>query len=173
MILLGCILLFGVDIRIDFDDKNMVAILSVYIFGRIRVVYSRFMLYNSNIYWKINNRPYRKLSLAEKNKQFQYITKKKITIEKLNVIAIYSDDDDAIAPLRVISIVSILSDILYVVDNDYFDIKTYSRSILPKFNDNSVKFHIFVKIKFGILSLIYNIIISKIYSRRRVKHAIG
>ena len=172
MILLGCILFFGVEIRVDFDDTDMLGVASVYVFGSIRVLYFKLKLHNAEIFWKINNSPYRRFILPEKvENPLKYISKKKITIDTLNIVGLFSDEENALNPIKFVSIFTVFSEMLGGIENNYFNIKNYNHNILPNFNGESIKSHIYMKIKLGILSLIYNIIISKIINVRR-KYAV-
>ena len=170
-ILLVCILLFGVDIRIDLDD-NMLIVMNVYIFRRFRIAYFRVRVHNSKLYWKLNSRPYRLLQLTERDENaFKYVSYKKIKIDSVKLVTLYGSSEDALDPLKFIVVFTLLSDLINNVDNDYYDIQSYSRKILPNYGNEDIKLHMYISIKFGILSLFYNIIISKFDNVRR-KYAV-
>lgn len=167
MILLVCILLYGVNIRIDFNDK-LLMVMNVYIFGRLRIAYFRVRMHDSKLYWKFNSKPYRLLSLSERGENtFKYISYKKIEIFSLKIVTIYGSGEDALNPLKFVMMFTLLTDLINNLDNDYYDIKSCSRKILPYYDNENIILHLFITMKFGIISLLYNIIISKFSDMRR------
>ena len=163
-ILIVCILLFKLKLQLLATTKNDYIVLRADIFRKIKVLYIKVLIFNGSLYYKINNKIYKRVSNKSNTERNAF---PKLSIDSLSIYTTLNNEDYLLL-LGGYGAISTILKLLPAILTKNIIIKHYHTLTVPIFDkgDNSVQIN--AEIGFGLIKFIVDILANKI--KRRIKN---
>lgn len=161
-ILIVCILLFKFKVQLLATTKNDYLVLKIDFLSIINVFYVKILIFDGSIYYKINNRIYKKLKFKKKKQN-------SIELPRLNVnyLSVYTtlNDEDYVALLGVYGILSNVIKLLPIMLKRNLKIKRYHSVTVPIFDKGENSVQLTAIIGFGLIKFVIELFVNHIKRR--------
>lgn len=159
IILLVCILIYGIDFRVALSTTQNLYLIKIRIFNYFDIFTFRITIHNHKFYYKYGNKPYRLLKISKSDNRVSLLDNfPGIKLEYLKLYIRNGESDDAVGVTREWGISLIITEILHYLSKKKIEYKTYERLIMPIYDEDEFNLQLSAKIKYDILKIFFHIL---------------